>query len=234
MNFPMTIDVRIRDFPCEGVLACQMVCNGIKARLQSEYPAAEVKVLQSIRVPNGFEVIVSCPSTLSTHVEHEVRKIVQASLDRLGADYRRVCEEKSKLDTNNLTLEIYQLKADKKALEVVLRELTSVTEYLLLTTRGFDREVAQKAIAEAEGVLGCRKPRYIGEGPLTLAEMVRALRNIGFDLTCDHCAAVFYAGKSSSKHSVDCHTQKGTVKREIRRLIKDSLTSHCATRRHKS
>ena len=110
-------------------------------------------------------------------------------------------------DKIDLAIAIGQLQADKKALQVVLRELATATEHFIVTNHGFDREAARKAVAEAEGVLGKYKPRYVGDGALTLAEMVRALRNIHFDLTCDRCAAHFYTGEPSGEHATDCTTQ---------------------------
>jgi hypothetical protein len=111
-------------------------------------------------------------------------------------------------DKIDLAIAIGQLHADKKALQVVLRELASATEHFILTNHGFDREAARKAVAEAEGVLGDYKPRYVGDGALTLAEMIRALRNINFDLTCDRCARLFYTGIASGEHSTACTTVK--------------------------
>jgi len=97
-------------------------------------------------------------------------------------------------DKIDLAVAIGQLHADKKALQVVLRELASATEHFILTNHGFDREAARKAVAEAEGVLGDYKPRYVGE--------------VHFDLTCDHCARLFYTGIASGEHSTTCATAK--------------------------
>lgn len=108
------------------------------------------------------------------------------------------------------TIDVHQLQSDKKILQALLRELALVTEHLLLSGCGqeMDRLVVQKAVIDAEGLLGDLKPRYVNDGPLTLAEMVRALRNIHFDLTCDRCAAIFYTGKADVPHSTECTTDK--------------------------
>ena len=206
---PMDIVVRIQRLPCEGVLVQQMVLNGIASRLRIEYPASEVKVVVAISAPKGFEIHVSSEFNFNfAEVEADIRRSVQDSLDRVEADYSHKCTRSLGLTTTDSAVRIYQLEAEKKMLQVALRELASTTEYILLSSQGYDREMAQKAVAEAEGILGDFKPRYVGDGPLSLAEMIRALRNIRFDLTCDRCSSLFYTGESTGKHSDTCATEK--------------------------
>jgi hypothetical protein len=216
-DLPLKIAVRIRDFPCKGALVQRMVCNGIARRLRSEYPSSEVTVEPSISVPKGFKITLSSEVNFDHGIlEFDIRRLVQNSLDLVEADYARSCTNQLRLTSTDSAIRIYQLETENKMLEVALRELASATEYILLSSQGFDREVAQKAVAEAEGLLGDRKPRYVGGGALTLAEMVRALRNIHYDLTCDRCAVVFYTGEPYGEHSPDCHTVRadGSAEKE--------------------
>ena len=63
-------------------------------------------------------------------------------------------------------------------------------------------------VTEAEAALGSPKPRFVGGGELTLAEMVCALKNIGFDLTCGQCASIFYTGSGTYQHDATCQTKQ--------------------------
>lgn len=53
-----------------------------------------------------------------------------------------------------------------------------------------------------------------GEPPLanyevvfTLPEVVRACKNIGYDLECGACAALFFTGSNDYEHKADCKTE---------------------------
>ena len=42
---------------------------------------------------------------------------------------------------------------------------------------------------------------------LTFGELIRACKNIGFDLTCDRCATIFFMGLCGSlSHDLNCKT----------------------------
>ena len=51
--------------------------------------------------------------------------------------------------------------------------------------------------------------RDFSGGGLTFDELVVALRNIGYDLMCGHCAGVFYTGSALEPHDATCTTRKG-------------------------
>lgn len=50
--------------------------------------------------------------------------------------------------------------------------------------------------------------RDFSGGGLTFDELAIALRNLGFDLTCGHCAGVFYTGSAVEPHDNTCQTQR--------------------------
>ena len=53
--------------------------------------------------------------------------------------------------------------------------------------------------------------RDFSGGGLTFDELVIALRNIGYDLTCGRCAAVIYTSMPSGEHDATCTTNKAVA-----------------------
>ncbi len=75
-------------------------------------------------------------------------------------------------------------------------------------------------------------------GELTYEEMTQACKNVGVDLTCAACAAVFYTGYGAGEH-----TCAGTLKEQIERARKSvgqasalfcELRKQCADRGHET
>jgi hypothetical protein len=62
--------------------------------------------------------------------------------------------------------------------------------------------VCERAIADV-AVLNAKLDARV---PLTHEELKVALSNVGIDITCDHCAEVFWTGSSNHNHAGRCET----------------------------
>lgn len=87
--------------------------------------------------------------------------------------------------------------------------ITPRTPAQLLTDKpaGIVRDGKLIALAESEDV-ACDLILPHGRVALTLPELEAACRNIGFDITCGACAAVFFTGIGASEHDAHCSTRR--------------------------
>ena len=77
-----------------------------------------------------------------------------------------------------------------------------------VTVKGPRRAAREEAERDAEVYRRCLETPRSGDG-LTHANLVVACRNIGFDLTCGACAALFYTGFGGEEHEPTCNTRSG-------------------------
>ena len=96
------------------------------------------------------------------------------------------------------------VKTEWQALEIVLyrmrRKIHDEVKSALASSKGAPGSLP---LRDASG-----KVRDFSGGGLTFDELVAALRNLGFDLTCGHCASVFYTGSALEPHDDSCQTRK--------------------------
>lgn len=199
------IEVLISKFPLEGALAQMFTCNGVAGRLRRENPCKVVRVVPWNDRDNEILVRVNhMPSLASAaKLSSQVRASVQDSLDRankIEGDSNKKANEPSDTET--------KLLARQRQLETALRGLVTAAGLMFLFGRTSDGPRIQGALAEAQKVLdGVIVKDYTGGG-LTFDEVVRALKNIGYDLTCGQCAAVFYTGSGTYPHDPTCTSPK--------------------------